>query len=289
MGDGTRKGAGSQPVPDPYQAQGYATGQVAPQRHYAAQPAPGAGYGSQGAYGNPGAQGAYGQAGGRAGYGQPDGRSAYGQAGGQAGAQAPAGQMPQGYTPHYGMAQAGAGQAAYVAPATSRPQQAPRRRRGPAFWIGIVVAILCIIAACLLALSMCGGQSKRAGEAGQLEGKTEAEIQAELDRQVEEGMFNISIASTVQFETSSSEGEFRIENVPGNPYLMQVAISRDDTGDEIYRTDMIEPNHHIQRDTLDAELEPGTYECTATFFACDPQTEDVVGQAAAKMIVIVNG
>ncbi len=195
--------------------------------------------------------------------------------------------MPQQAQPYAGQVPY-PGQRAYVPPATSvAPPE--KRRRGAAFWVCIVVVLICIGLACALAFTMCGGSSKRSGEAGQLEGKTEAEIQAELDRTVEEGMFNISIASTVQLETGTSEGDLRIENVPGNPYLMQVVITRDDTGDAVYTTDMIEPNHHIQRDTLDADLDPGSYECTATFYACDPETEEVVGQAAAKMLVVVSG
>lgn len=189
-----------------------------------------------------------------------------------------------------------AGQAAPGAPrpqATARPAaaQAARPSRRPA----IVIAILCAVAAVAVWLAVwlfaCNGSSLFDPDAqtGQAPYKTQEEMQAELDRVVEEGMFNISIASTVQLETGTSEGDLRIENVPSNPYLMQVVITRDDTGDAVYTTDMIEPNHHIQRDTLDADLDPGSYECTATFYACDPETEEVVGQAAAKMLVVVSG
>lgn len=171
--------------------------------------------------------------------------------------------------------------------------QAPlqqRRQRSAGFWVAIVVALICIVLAIILVSRFFDlGISKRAGESGQLEGKTEAEIQAELDRQVEDGMFNISIASNIQFDTGTSEGELRIENVPNNPYLMQVTITRDDTGQQIYQTDLIEPNHHIQRDTLDVDLDPGIYECTATFAACSPETEELVGQAAAKVTIQVLG
>ena len=117
--------------------------------------------------------------------------------------------------------------------------------------------------------------------------KTEAEIQAELDRVVDDGMFNISIASTVQFPDGRSPGELRIENVPGNRYLMRVVIVEDATGQQIYETDLIEPNYHIQADTLDVPLAAGNYECTAMFYAYDPESEDVIGQAAAEIAVIV--
>jgi len=112
-------------------------------------------------------------------------------------------------------------------------------------------------------------------------------VQAELYRIVEEGMFNISIASTVDFEDGASEGAIKIENVPGNRYLMQVDIVRDDTDEIIYQSGILEPNYHIQSARLDAELPAGTYACTAIFHALDPASEEEIGQAAANMTIRV--
>ncbi|WP_165252909.1 hypothetical protein [Adlercreutzia sp. ZJ304] len=170
-------------------------------------------------------------------------------------------------------------------------QESRKRKHGAGFWIGIIVAIVALILAALLAFNMCsgGGRGARQGDQGQLAGKTDAEIQAELDRVVEEGMFNISIASVIEFENGTAPGEVRIENVPNNRYLMRVEVVRDDTGEVIYTTDYVEPNHHIQTDTLDVALPAGTYDCTANFFAYDMETEDEVGQAAAKVVVKVLG
>ena len=179
----------------------------------------------------------------------------------------------------------------YVPPRTSMPPEEPKRKkRGVAFWIALIIALLAIAAAVVLAFMLLNpAKANRSGDLGQLEGKTAAEVQAELDRVVEEGMFNISIASVVEFADGTSEGELRIENVPNNNYLMRVEITRDDTGETIYQTDVIEPNHHIQSDVLDADLDPGSYECTATFFALDPETEDEIGQVAAAMKINVLG
>ncbi len=179
----------------------------------------------------------------------------------------------------------------YVPPRTSMPPEEPKRKkRGVAFWIAFIIALLAIAAAVVLAFILLNpAKANRSGDLGQLEGKTAAEVQAELDRVVEEGMFNISIASVVEFADGTSEGELRIENVPNNNYLMRVEITRDDTGETIYQTDVIEPNHHIQSDVLDADLDPGSYECTATFFALDPETEDEIGQVAAAMKINVLG
>lgn len=157
------------------------------------------------------------------------------------------------------------------------------------------IAVIVGIAVVLLAIAFGVWRFAGAGDGffdlnaqeGQAPYKTPEEIQAELDRIVEEGMFNISIASTVQLEDGASDAELRIENVPNNPYLMKVELARDDTGDTIYTSGMIEPNHHIQKAKLDVDLDAGEYPCTAVFYAYDKQSEQLVGQAAAKLTVLV--
>lgn len=166
----------------------------------------------------------------------------------------------------------------------------PKKKRKTGLVIVLVIAIILIAAAVMFALFTCNGEnegSRRAGTLGQLEGKTREEIQAELDRVVEEGMFNISIASVAQFADGASEGELRIENVPGNRYLMQVDIVLEDTGETVYESGIIEPDHHIQKDRLLVNLPKGSYDAIATFRALDPSTEEEVGTAAAKMVIQV--
>lgn len=160
----------------------------------------------------------------------------------------------------------------------------------PVFYVALVVAVVAVLVACFFAFRSCSPSSEGRdpnAALGQLEGKTQEEIQAELDRIVEEGMFNISISSIVKFEDGQSEGDLRIENVPNNPYLMKVEISRDDTGEVVYASGMIEPNHHIQSAKLSVDLDAGDYPCTAVFYAHDPETEELVGQAAAKLTISV--
>ena len=254
------------------QARSYGMGAAVPaSTPYGTGPAPSGGYAGAVA-----PAGACGMASGQTGYGS---HPAYGQPQVQ-----PQAQVQPGYAyPISGHAVA----AGYQVPPTSVPQQMPQKKRRRGVVIAIIIAICAIAAAILLAFTLCADEkSRRQGDAGQLEGKTDAEIQAELDRVVEEGMFNISIASVIELESGTSEGDLRIENVPGNRYLMRVSILRNDTGEELYRTDVIEPNHHIQRDAFDVALPAGSYECTALFEALDPATEEQVGQAAA--IITVN-
>lgn len=122
---------------------------------------------------------------------------------------------------------------------------------------------------------------------GQLAGKSPEEVQAELDRIVDEGMFNISIAPTVYFADADAEGAVRIENVPANRYDMQVRIVVKDTGETVYASGVIEPNHHVQTARLSAPLDAGTYPATAMFTALDPGTGKESGRASANIVLVI--
>ena len=153
-----------------------------------------------------------------------------------------------------------------------------------------IVAVLVVLAAGIWWFA--GGQDdffdSNALE-GQAPYKTPEEMQAELDRIVEEGMFNISIASVIQFDEGTQPGKAYIENVPGNRYLMQVAIALDDGGETVYETKAIKPGQYIEDITLSKDLDQGTYPATATFTAYDQESHDEVGQAAAKVTLNVMG
>jgi hypothetical protein len=126
-----------------------------------------------------------------------------------------------------------------------------------------------------------------AAKLGQLDGKSEEEIQAELDRVIEEGMFHISINTNPVFNDGKSEGNLEIENVPNNRYLMRVEIANQDTGDVLYSTKYIEPNSHIQTAALDTELEAGEYPAVATFYAYDPDTLTEIGSTGCEITIYV--
>lgn len=173
------------------------------------------------------------------------------------------------------------------------PQDYPRKKRGAGFYVGIAIAAIALVAAIVVGTFLFMNSTQiypthRSGELGQLDGKSKEEIQAELDRIVEEGMFNIAIANVVQLQNGSSEGDFSIENSPANRYNMQVEIAVADTGEVVYTSGVLEPNYHIQTAKLDTPLSKGTYNCIATFHALDPEKDDAeVGQAAASMTIVV--
>ena len=177
-------------------------------------------------------------------------------------------------------------------PETNANPKSPRRKN-PLYAV-IALLVVVIILLLLLLLRGCDGQTSTTHKnrdpnaaVGQFEGKTEEEIQAELDKIVEEGMFNISINSTVYMQSGTDEAELRIENIAANHHLMSVQLTRDDTGEVLYTSGIIEPGYYIQKVPLDVVLPKGSYTATAMFTAYDLETEEAVGQAGAKITIEV--
>lgn len=128
--------------------------------------------------------------------------------------------------------------------------------------------------------------------AGFLPGKTEEEIQAELNRIIEKGFFNVSINPT---PVVSAEGtvNLNIENVPANHYWMQVNVYLvDQKGAQtlLYQSGVIKPGYHIEEVTVAGELPvAGEYNGRADFTALLPDTQEDIGQTSATMLITVQG
>jgi hypothetical protein len=161
-------------------------------------------------------------------------------------------------------------------------------------WFRVVVVVLmAVIIALLCYQKFFWKEEPNALEAslkaklGQLDGKSEAEIQAELNRVIEEGMFHISINTTPVFPDGESEGNLEIENVPNNHYSMVVQIALQDSGEQVYDSGLIEPNYHIQKDVLETDLDAGEYPAVATFHAYDMETQEEIGSTACELTMYV--
>ena len=58
-------------------------------------------------------------------------------------------------------------------------------------------------------------------------------------------------------------------------------------GMQIYQSGLIEVGKTIPYAMLEVELPAGEYECTATFSQVNPETNKICGQAAAKILVVM--
>lgn len=174
-----------------------------------------------------------------------------------------------------------------------------RTAKTPRALIVTICVLLFIVVALLIALAVTSS-TKNAGEnsalsdffdpraqSGDLPGKTQEEIQAELDKIVEEGMFNISIASIVTVAAGDDEALVRIENIAANHHNMKVTITLDEGNEIIYESAGLAPGQYIEYAKLDRKLAAGEYSATALFTAYDTDDLSEVGQAAAKITIVV--
>ena len=113
------------------------------------------------------------------------------------------------------------------------------------------------------------------------------EIVASLNEKVEEGYINISMNASPVFADGQAAGSLMIVNETVNRYPQQVSITRDDTGEVIYTSAAIPVGSKIAEDALDADLEAGTYECTAMFHSLDPETGAALGSAGASIVITI--
>ena len=108
-----------------------------------------------------------------------------------------------------------------------------------------------------------------------------------LNEQVEAGMINISMNTTPIFQNGSSAGNLMIVNESVNNYPQVVEIHRNDTGEVIYKSGAIPVGSKLETAKLSADLDAGTYECTALFYNVDPDSGEYLGCAGAVITVTV--
>lgn len=173
-----------------------------------------------------------------------------------------------------------------VSPETEEEKK--RKKKGFFFIFPIILLILAaLIVVGFFATRTSSPWYDKQSQEGSYRGKSEEEIQADLNRRVDEGMMNISIASTIAFENGSTEGEARIENIASNTQDQKVIITLDDTNETVYESDAIAPDSYIQTIRLNRDLAPGTYSATATFTGYDKETHEKKGAAAAQIKLVV--
>jgi len=165
---------------------------------------------------------------------------------------------------------------------------------------GLVILVLLVIAIALLLFRSCGTDTRAVDDpvtgglvyddgvviGGWDEADTDAII-ANLNEKVEEGMINISMNTSPVFKDGLSEGNLMIVNEGVNNYPQIVEITRNDTGELIYKSGGIPVGSKIETAKLSVNLPAGTYECTAMFHSVDPDTGASLGCAGAIITITI--
>lgn len=128
--------------------------------------------------------------------------------------------------------------------------------------------------------------------AGFLPGKTDEEIQNELNRIIEEGYFNASINGEMTLENGSLD--VHIENVPGNRYDEQVEIylypdyKNEENAELIYTSGLIKIGYYIENGEAKTSVKPGKYLGKAIFHAIMPdETQEEIGKTILDVLIEV--
>lgn len=118
-------------------------------------------------------------------------------------------------------------------------------------------------------------------------GMDDGQILKALQEATDKSAFQFRINSRPVFADSSAEGALFIENPKENRYLMRVTIRLKESGESVYKTQVIRPGYGIGSDKLSKELPPGEHEAAAIITAMDPETGKTVGSAQAELRLII--
>lgn len=122
---------------------------------------------------------------------------------------------------------------------------------------------------------------------GTYDGKSEDEIRADLNRQIDENSMNGSIASVINFEDGAKQGTARIENIQANHFDQKVSITMKETGEVLYESGAIAPGQYIEKITLNKVLKKGSYDAIATISGFDRKSHEKIGQMAIETKIVV--
>lgn len=180
----------------------------------------------------------------------------------------------------------------------AKKQEEARKKRARRIRQVIIAIIILLL---LLLLGYCGYEKFRPRSRyemdmnaleGFLPGKTDEEIQAELNRIIDESRFNVSVNTLITYE--NKEADVRIENVPANHYYMQVDIflypeeDNTDNAELFYQSGVIAQGKYIEKAPAQTSVGEGYYNGLAVFHALYPdETMEEVGSTSMNVVIQV--
>lgn len=173
--------------------------------------------------------------------------------------------------------------------APAAPARAPQRGRGKTRLLAPALLLLLLTAGALFWYVDREPKMEPNAVVGMMPGKTQEQIEEELNRQVGEKMIAFSINSAPVFASGAAEGDILFENPGSNNKLTKLEIYRDGTEELVYSTGLLQPGSYVPQDKLDKQLAPGSYACTAYIYAYKQESEEYIGKVAAGITITVQG
>lgn len=117
--------------------------------------------------------------------------------------------------------------------------------------------------------------------------KADRDLQEEVNKAVELGMFNVFMNTDITFEDSNSKGNLLIQNSETNRSPVFVEIYLKDTNELVYKSDEIPVGYKIEEGQLNVSLDKGTYKCIAYFNVIDEASKEVVNRIGLNVKLTV--
>lgn len=165
-------------------------------------------------------------------------------------------------------------------------QNNKKKKRNKIIAFLIILLLLLLLTRCCSSCSNMTPSDISQGEIEWNQPRASRDLQAEIDKAVEQGMFNVFMNTNIVFQDGNSKGNMMIQNIDTNVYPMYVEIYNDDN--LLYKSDIIDPGYKIEEAKLDTALSKGTYDCTAYFYVTDNNKEEVQNKIGLNIKITVN-
>lgn len=141
-------------------------------------------------------------------------------------------------------------------------------KRHTVFRIVMIILVLLLI---LLLFVKCNNRPQYMDiRWGTIELNGEKDLQSAVNNIVDDGMFQIFINTNISVDRNGL-ANLLIQNNIKNKYDTYVTISSNDL--EVFKSDIIKPGYKLEKAVLN--IEPGVYDCVATFHTVDNNNKEV--------------
>ena len=122
---------------------------------------------------------------------------------------------------------------------------------------------------------------------GIMPGKTPEQLDKELNRTVGPKVIAYTLNSHPEYIDGKSAGTIMFENPESNRKYTRLELVRDDTGDVIYETGLLDAGSYVEKAPLEKNLEAGEYPCTAYIYGYSMDNQEYIGKISREITVTV--
>lgn len=116
---------------------------------------------------------------------------------------------------------------------------------------------------------------------------SDEEIEKILSNKVKEAEINMTMSSKIELSNGEEQALLLIENREVNTYPQIVEIKLKNTGETIYKSDLIPVGYRVDKSKLNKKLEKGEYKAIAYFSSYDEKKKVIVGTGGAEVDIVV--